>query len=540
MALHFGCLPTELGPEQVKEYLFGLQQRSKTPSQTYFKHTVYGLRFLLKTEGLPYEHLHLPQIARSKKLPAILSRQEIWAMPQSAQLLKHKILIGLLYGCGLRCMEVRNLRARDLDFDRRMLHVVQGKGNKDRYVPLSGHLIRGIKTYLSVGHPSDYLFHGQPVGRAGGDFDSRYSQRGVQWAVKTVAKQAGILKELHTHMLRHSYATHLLEDGVNIVTVQKLLGHANIGISYNSCRNRHCPKCQGHKREQWIQNREADLLPCTYYHVVSTLPQELNRLALHQPKTVCDALFRSVWQTIQQFGNTEEVQLGMTAVLHTWGQNLGLHPHLHCIVPGGGVDKNGKWQKQIRSNKYLFSVKALSKVFRAKYVQQLREKGMEDKALIESLFAKDWVVYAKRPFGGPKQVIEYLGRYTHKVAISNHRIQEVTENEVTFSYKDYKAGGGTKLMTLNNEAFARRFAQHVLPHRFVRIRHYGILGSSWKRGKLQGLQKELNVNRPAEKTKTLLRKCPCCKTGTLITIEVFGKRGPPRKYLLETQSVPVV
>jgi site-specific recombinase XerD len=227
MALHFGCLPTELDPEQVKDYLYELQQRSNTPSETYFKHTVYGLRFLLKTEGLPYDHLHLPAIAKQKKLPVVLSRQELWLMLQSATLLKHKILIGLLYGCGLRCMEVRNLRLQDLDFDRKLVHIVQSKGNKDRYVPLSEHLIRGIKKYIGSAHPKLYLFegNGNPQGKA---FDSRYSQRGVQWVIKTVSKQAGILKEVHTHMLRHSYATHLLEDGVNIITVQKLLGHANI------------------------------------------------------------------------------------------------------------------------------------------------------------------------------------------------------------------------------------------------------------------------------------------------------------------------
>lgn len=228
MALYFQCLPTELNPEQVKDYLYQLQQRSKTPSQTYFKHTVYGLRFLLKAEGLPYEFLHLPAIPKIQKLPVILSRQEIWAMLQKAALLKHRILIGLLYGCGLRCMEVRNLRLMHLDFDRRLLHVVQSKGNKDRYVPLSEHLIRGIRKYMAAEQPQDYLFGGAPQGRGGGDFDSRYSQRGVQWAVKTVAKQAGIRKEVHTHMLRHSYATHLLEDGINIITVQQLLGHEQI------------------------------------------------------------------------------------------------------------------------------------------------------------------------------------------------------------------------------------------------------------------------------------------------------------------------
>lgn len=227
MALHFQCLPTDLDPEQVKDYLYELQQRSNTPSQTYFKHTVYGLRFLLKTEGLPYGHLHLPTIARAEKLPVILSRQEVWRMLQCAQLLKHKLLIGLLYGCGLRCQEVRNIQLPHLDFDRLLLHIVQSKGNKDRYVPLSAHLIRGIKKYIEAAHPQLYLFEGSgnPQGQG---FDGRYSQRGVQWAVKTVAKQAGIIKEVHTHMLRHTYATHLLEDGVNIMTVQKMMGHANI------------------------------------------------------------------------------------------------------------------------------------------------------------------------------------------------------------------------------------------------------------------------------------------------------------------------
>ena len=227
LTLHFQCLPTELGPDQVQDYLYSLQQRSHTPSQTYFKHTVYGLRFLLKTEGLPYSYLKLPAIARSKKLPVVLSRREVWQMLKTASLLKHKLLVGLLYGCGLRCMEVRNLEVKHLDLDRRLLHIVQSKGNKDRLVPLSEHLIRGIKTYINIEHPVKYLFEGKgnPEGKG---FDGRYSQRGVQWAVKRIAKDAGIIKEVNVHMLRHSYATHLLEDGVNIIMVQKLLGHANI------------------------------------------------------------------------------------------------------------------------------------------------------------------------------------------------------------------------------------------------------------------------------------------------------------------------
>ena len=230
MALHFKMLPTELDPEQVKDYLFELQQRSKTPSQSYFKHSVYGLRFLLKTEGLPYDFLHLPSIPREKKLPVILSREEIWRMLKSADLLKHKLVIGLIYGCGLRCMELRNIELSHLDFDRKMLHIVQAKGKKDRYVPLSEHLIRGLQTFIKIENPTQYLFNGNRNSQEieTKDFDSRYSQRGVQWVIKSICKKAKIFKDVHTHTLRHSYATHLLEDGVSIIMVQKLLGHERI------------------------------------------------------------------------------------------------------------------------------------------------------------------------------------------------------------------------------------------------------------------------------------------------------------------------
>ncbi|MEZ5047073.1 MAG: tyrosine-type recombinase/integrase [Chitinophagaceae bacterium] len=177
---------------------------------------------------MPYSFLHLPAIKKDKKLPVVLSKEEVWKMLCTPKLLKHKILIGLLYGCGLRCMEVRNLKIAHLDFNRKQLHIVQSKGKKDRYVPLSEHLIRGLKQYIASEKPEEYLFNGQPNGRAGGDFDSRYSQRGVQWVVKQIAKDAGILKDVHTHSMRHSYAVHLLEDGLNIVTLKNLLGHENI------------------------------------------------------------------------------------------------------------------------------------------------------------------------------------------------------------------------------------------------------------------------------------------------------------------------
>ncbi len=302
-------------------------------------------------------------------------------------------------------------------------------------------------------------------------------------------------------------------------------------LSYNSCRNRHCPKCQGHKREEWIQKREQELLPVPYFHVVFTLPAELNQLTLHEPKKVYDALFASAWQTLQVFAKKHNGQMGMISILHTWGQNLSLHPHLHCIVPAGVVDKYCRF-KSIRSDgKFLFPVKAMSKVFRAKYVAALRQRGINDKQLIKSLFKKEWVIYAKRPFGNPKSVIEYLGRYTHKVAISNQRIQSIDDSTVTFGYKDYKTGATKKSMTLPHAEFIRRFAMHILPNRFVRIRHYGFLSSTWKRSKLSALRKTFHLETTPFIAQTKLHCCVHCKVGTLVTIEGIAPRGPPSEWL---------
>jgi hypothetical protein len=313
---------------------------------------------------------------------------------------------------------------------------------------------------------------------------------------------------------------------------------SSITISYNSCRNRHCPKCQGNKREDWIQARSTELLPVPYFHVVFTLPDSINSLAMHQPKIVYDALFEATWETLQSFGKAKEMQMGMIAVLHTWGQQLSLHPHLHCIVPGGGVDKNGQWQNSRTNGKFLFPVKALSKVFRAKYCEKLKAKnpiGYEQ--IRQELWQKPWVIFAKRPFGSPKSVVEYLGRYTHKIAISNHRIKNVDAQNVTFDYKDYRVAGTKKQMTLTHQEFIRRFALHILPKGFVKIRHYGFLSSTWKRQKLKLLQERLQM-KILEKVenKPFLPKCPCCKTGNLHRIAVFDQRGPPAWYLGTSQN----
>lgn len=322
--------------------------------------------------------------------------------------------------------------------------------------------------------------------------------------------------------------------------VDACTGCGHLRISYNSCRNRHCPKCQGTQREQWIQAREEELLPVPYFHVVFTLPDSLNQLCLHQGKTVYDILFRTVWSVLRSFGRDPKwmgARTGMIAILHTWGQALCLHPHLHCIVPGGGLSSQGKWKTAKTQGKYLFPVKAMSQVFLSRFIDALREALPDkmDQGLIRELYQKKWVVYAKRPFNGPGSVIEYLGRYTHKIAISNHRIKDVSENRVTFSYKDYRQNAAVKEMTLDPMEFIRRFALHILPKGFVRIRHYGILSSTAKakcavqiKEQLPGIPKPKSIRPLAQSYNP--RECPCCKKEMMRTILHFKHRGPPGNW----------
>ena len=321
-------------------------------------------------------------------------------------------------------------------------------------------------------------------------------------------------------------------------------------ISYNSCRNRHCPKCQGVQRERWIMAREAELLPTSYFHVVFTLPAALNGLALKYPRLIYGLLFQTAWQTIQAFASDPKhlgAKPAMTAILHTWGQNLSLHPHLHCIVPGGGITPQGKWKSARLKGKFLFPVKAMSKVFRAKFVAALRKAATKENILIDpsifkQLFAKNWVIYAKRPFLGPNQVIEYLGRYTHKIAISNHRLLKVDDTHIRFGYKDYRQAGKKKELVLPIMEFIRRFALHILPPSFVRIRHYGFLASRYKQQNLRTIREDLGLKPQAEVVngnwQAISRqrlefdpmRCPCCgKMAMRVRFTFPPLRAPPIK-----------
>jgi len=227
MALHFNCSPPGLDEEQVLDYLHYLKTQSKTPSPSYFKHTVYGLRFAYKVMGVDRKNVFLPSLKFPKKLPVVLSNQEVKRLLKTPQLLKHRLILSMLYGCGLRRFELLNIKLQDIDLDRKMLHIREGKGRKDRYVPLGKHLVRGLKTYIGAEHPYIWLFNGKNnLGQL-----QQFSETGVQWVVKEAAKKSGIRKHVTSHVLRHTYATHLLEMGLDIMTLKDLLGHSDINTT---------------------------------------------------------------------------------------------------------------------------------------------------------------------------------------------------------------------------------------------------------------------------------------------------------------------
>lgn len=381
---------------------------------------------------------------------------------------------------------------------------------------------------------------------------------------KPTYELASIIKEYkdlfyHKHpvLAHHKRTLHAIE----ICRTQALGGHVDkcntcthVRISYNSCRNRHCPKCQVTNKEKWILARQNDLLPTTYFHVVFTLPQELNTYCLHYPKALYNILFEASKETIESFSNDEKhlgAKTGMISLLHTWGQNLSLHPHIHMIVTGGGIDDTGQWKHAKNKGSFLFPVKAMSIVYKNKFMEKLtqflqtKNKAMEVK-LRRELYNKNWVVYAKQPFAGPKQVIEYLGRYSHKIAISNHRIKNIANSKVSFSYKDYANGGKQKTMTLDAEEFLRRFCLHILPAKFVKIRHYGLLANRNKE-KLKVLQFSLGIIKPKlekQDWKTIAKQtlnfdvdtCPCCKTGLMIRVLSFDANAPPIQVIRQQQK----
>jgi hypothetical protein len=376
---------------------------------------------------------------------------------------------------------------------------------------------------------------------------------------KPTHELATIIKNYkHTFIKKHQPLKFQLRTlhAIEICRTANLGGHVDkcntcnhTRISYNSCRNRHCPKCQVTNKERWIEARHKDLLPITYFHVVFTMPHELNVYCINQPKELYNILFEASKETIETFASDEKhlgAKTGMISLLHTWGQNLSLHPHVHMIVTGGGLSDTGLWRQAKSKGSFLFPVQAMSIVYKNKFMEKLtqflqsKNKPMDVK-LRRELYNKNWVVYAKQPFGGPQQVIEYLGRYSHKIAISNHRIKNISNGKVSFTYKDYADNSKQKTLTLECEEFLRRFCLHILPPKFMKIRHYGILASRYK-PLLRKYQFSIGIviakqEKPTWKeiAKTKLNfdadKCPCCKTGTMIRIQSFDANAPPLKLI---------
>ncbi|ASQ06540.1 IS91 family transposase [Sinorhizobium meliloti] len=336
-------------------------------------------------------------------------------------------------------------------------------------------------------------------------------------------------------------------------------------IAFNSCRDRHCPRCQSLARAQWLEDRRAELLDTQYFHVVFTLPEAIAAIAYQNKALVYGLLFRATAETLRTIAADPKhlgAEIGFFAVLHTWGQNLLHHPHLHCVVPGGGFSPDGTRWIACKPGFFL-PVRVLSRLFRRLFLEHL-EKAFDAGKLqfftalqhlneckafrryLAPLRKTDWVVYAKPPFAGPEQVLDYVGRYTHRVAISNNRLVDIEDGAVRFRWKDYRHGDRQKVMTVSADEFIRRFLLHVLPEGFHRIRYYGFLGNRYRAQKLACCREMLGMpisapsdsrsekdyrDRYEELTGRSLRQCPVCHQGHMIIIETFdGVTGPLRYW----------
>lgn len=313
--------------------------------------------------------------------------------------------------------------------------------------------------------------------------------------------------------------------GIHKITCDKC-GETHIAL--NSCRNRHCPNCQAYAREKWIEKESSYILECPHFHIVTTIPRELNEIVLYNKKICYDILFKATSEAILTLTKDKKwlgAKVGLTSILHTWGQTLEFHPHIHSIVTGGGLSNN-KWVES--KKEYLFKVQVLSSLFRGKFLAMLKEADLKfpkDKEYLESkenfnkflepLYKKAWITYIEPPKGKPENVIEYIGRYSFRVAISNDRIKDISNGKVTFEYKDYKDDSKIKLMTISAEEFIRRFLLHVLPNRFTKIRHYGILSNRNKKAIISLCRILIGTKVNSDFTIDIKRKlkefiCPTC------------------------------
>lgn len=329
-----------------------------------------------------------------------------------------------------------------------------------------------------------------------------------------------------------------------------------VRYSYNSCGDRHCPKCQASKQAFWVDDLVRGTLPVKHYHVIFTVPHQLNQVCLHNQRIYYDLLFASVWHTLRSFGYSHYgVETGAVTVLHTWGQNLSLHPHIHCIVPAAGYTLDGRWKNIGHSGKFLYPVHQLSRAFKAKFLDSLKRALRKQNGLslfyhkIQQAYKTKWVVHSEPSLAGAEHVVKYLGQYTHRVAITNQRILNIAEGNVTFMAKDYRDRALKKPVTLEGVEFLRRFSLHILPRRFVKIRRFGIYNHTTKRNLAlqfnveekpgigaivkKKLPPETNLQRLERLTGVNPCLCPVCKTGRMVIIRVLPRIRSPAGFLLK-------
>jgi len=371
---------------------------------------------------------------------------------------------------------------------------------------------------------------------------------------EVVSKFGRQLMEQHALSARQVKALH------NIVQCRtaQMGGHeqvcdqcGEVSYRYNSCGDRHCPKCQITKQAVWIDDLVAATLPVKHYHIIFTVPHQLNDICLYDPKAYYQVLFSAVWRTLHSFGYSHfGAETGAVAILHSWGQNLSLHPHIHCIVPAVGYTIDGRWKHIGKYKNFLYPVHQLSDTFKGKFLDSIRRKLKKMDKLggfneqLQSAENARWVVYCEASMANAEHVMRYLGQYTHRIAISNHRIVRVTDTHVTFKAKDYRDGARHKLVTMEGVEFLRRFCLHVMPQGFVRIRRYGIYNHTTQRNLdlqfftyAQVAAKEIEKKKesPQKRVKRLTGidtcRCPSCKSGRLIVVKELPRIRSPAGHL---------
>jgi len=370
-----------------------------------------------------------------------------------------------------------------------------------------------------------------------------------QYEVADVIERFG--KQFYTQYNPNQYQMRIL-NALSICRTSELGWHKDVcdccgkeRISYNSCRNRHCPKCQSARQAFWIEDLLETTLPVKHYHIVFTIPHELNTICLLDSKWFYGQLFCAVWDTLRQFGYTHfGVEGGAVCVLHTWGQNLSLHPHIHCIVPAVGETLAGNMKNIGSSGKFLYPVDQLSPVYRGKFMESIKRNLkkqsllIKHQALINVAWKKPWVVHCEPSLGKPEHVVKYLGQYTHRVAITNQRIISIDDDGVTFMHKDYTDKAKQKPITLTGVEFLRRFCLHILPHRFVKIRRYGIYSSRARALKMKANPKMIINQRKVETVQQRIQRltgfdvyqCPLCKQGFMHTLEEMPRARSPSGF----------